>query len=82
MTALFSTFSLTISLNNETIAITIMNIERFYIMKTKVKVFRWNEVKNVSEVKIHYFDDSKKFTKADLELRKIIKNTYKKELVK
>ena len=51
-------------------------------MKTKVKVFRWNEVKNVSEVKIYYCDDSKKFTKADLELRKIIKNTYKKELVK
>ena len=51
-------------------------------MKTKVKVFRWNEVKNVSEVKIRYFDDSRKLTGADIDLMRILKETNKQELIK
>ena len=51
-------------------------------MKTKVKVFRWNEVKNISEVKIRYFDDSRKLTGADIDMMKILKETNKQELIK
>tara|TARA_Y100000590_G_scaffold170750_1_gene195373 strand:+ start:240 stop:395 length:156 start_codon:yes stop_codon:yes gene_type:complete len=51
-------------------------------MKTKVKVFRWNEVKNISEIKTYYFDNSRKVTCADIELMRMLKETTKKELVK
>ena len=29
-------------------------------MKTAVKIFRWNEVRNTSEVKVSIYDNSKK----------------------
>ena len=50
-------------------------------MKTKVKVFRWNEVKNTSEIIVAFFDNTKKVNSSDIELMKIVKETIKKELV-
>jgi len=51
-------------------------------MKTKVKVFSWNEIKNRSDIKIGYFDDSKKMTSKDVEIKRMLKEKLEKELVK
>ena len=37
-------------------------------MKTPVKIFRWNKGKNLSEIKVGYFDNSRKLTCKDIEL--------------
>ena len=50
-------------------------------MKTAVKIFRWNEVRNTSEVKVSIYDNSKKVNCADVE-RWRMKKALKKELVK
>ena len=63
------------------IYITIMNIED-YIMKAKVKIFRWNEMKNTSEIKIGYFDNSRKITGAEIVRMKEAENAIRKELTK
>ena len=51
-------------------------------MKAKVKIFRWNEMKNTSEIKIGYFDNSRKITGAEIVRMKEAENAIRKELVK
>ena len=51
-------------------------------MKTKVKIFRWNEVKNTSEVTVTFFDDSKTINCADVERMRQRRENLKKELIK
>jgi hypothetical protein len=51
-------------------------------MKTKVKIFRWNEIKNTSEVTVTFFDDSKTITRSDIERMRQRKENLKKELIK
>jgi len=50
-------------------------------MKTKVKVFSWNEIKNRSDIKVGYFDNSKLVTSKDIEIKRILKDKLKEELV-
>ncbi len=51
-------------------------------MKTKVKVFSWNEIKNKSEIKIGVFDNSRKITNRDVEIARMLKDKLKEELAK
>ena len=51
-------------------------------MKTKVKIFRWNEVKNRTDIKIGVFDNSRKITSKDVEIKRMLKEKLAKELTK
>jgi len=51
-------------------------------MKTKVKIFRWNEVKNKTDIKIGVFDNSRKITSKDVEIKRMLKEKLAKELTK
>jgi len=51
-------------------------------MITKVKIFRWNEIKNKTDISIGYFNDSKKITCKDVEIKRMLKDKLKEELVK
>jgi len=51
-------------------------------MKTKVKVFSWNEIKNRSDIKIGVFDNSRKITSKDVEIKRMLKDKLKEELTK
>ena len=51
-------------------------------MKTKVKIYRWNEIKNKTDVRIGIFDDSRKITSKDVEIKRMLKEKLAKELTK
>ena len=51
-------------------------------MKTKVKIFRWNEVKNKTDIKIGVFDNSRKITSKDVEIKRMLKEKLAKESTK
>ena len=51
-------------------------------MKTKVNIFRWNEVKNKTDIKIGVFDNSRKITSKDVEIKRMLKEKLAKELTK